>query len=180
MDILGIDQSLTTTGLARRLNGGITTTRVRTEHDDDESLLATRARIRFILHEVLAFAPEAGLYVIEAPAINSIGGKKLERVGLYWLLVDALLLRGPVVAVGPSTRAVYAADNGRASKKEVVASMRAKLPDLNIPDDNVADAAALLAMGARFVGSPIDGEPTIKQTKAMGVPAWPNLEGATR
>lgn len=164
------------TGLARRVDGLVTTMRIPTPTDEVETLRATRARIRSIARQVMNFMPEAGVFVIEAPAINSVGGKKIERVWLYGMLVDRLLTRGPVVAVQPTTRAAYAANNGRAKKPEVLAAIRAAHPLLRVPDDNIADAVALLAMGARFLDQPIDGQPSVKQLKAMRAPAWPDLE----
>ena len=175
MDVIGVDQSFTTTGLAKITAAGIELTRVKSEATDLGDILATRDRIRFIVGSVLRFAPRECFSVIEAPIVvrNGKGGAQLERAWLFGLLVDQLSLRGPIVQVRPPTRAMYATNNGRADKPEVLAAMRAAFPDLRIVDDNVADALALLSMGARHTGAPIDGAPSKKQLAAMTAVRWP-------
>lgn len=181
MDVLGVDQSLTMTGLAKVVNGEtsrqITTDRIGTIAVHSDPLAATRDRIRYIVGRTLKFAPERCLTVIEAPYIpKHNAGAVLERAWLFGMLVDQLLLRGPVVQVRTKTRAMYAADNGNADKKEVLAAMRARFPLVPIRDDNEADALALLCMGARFLGTPIDGPISKKQEQAMTSTVWPLMK----
>jgi crossover junction endodeoxyribonuclease RuvC len=175
MDVFGVDQSFTTTGLAKVEGGAIALTRVKSEASDPGDLLATRDRIRYIVGSVLRFAPRRCLSLVEAPIVvrNGKGGAQLERAWLFGLLVDQLSLRGPIVQVRTKTRAMYATDNGNADKPEVLAAMRVAFPDLRIVDDNVADALALLSMGARHMGAPIDGVPSKKQLAAMTAVRWP-------
>ena len=176
MDVLGVDQSLTCTGLAKTTFAGVVlTARVRTSPDGDE-LGDIRRRVRLIVGQVLRFAPDECVTVIEAPVIprGHSAGAILERAWLFGMLVDQLMLRGPVVRVHQATRAMYAADSGRAEKAVVLEAMRAKFPELAIADDNVADALAMAAMGARWLGSPIDGEMSKKQARAMVAVRWPN------
>jgi Holliday junction resolvasome RuvABC endonuclease subunit len=176
--VLGVDQSLTCTGVARVVGGTVSVARIRTEPTEAGDLVALRDRIRSIVGQTLRFAPARCVSIIEAPIVvrNGKGGAQLERAWLFGLLVDQLLLRGPVVQVRTTTRAMYATSNGRAEKKEVLAAMRATFPDLRIPDDNAADALALAAMGARWMGSPIDGVLSKKQTQAMVAVRWPEKE----
>jgi Holliday junction resolvasome RuvABC endonuclease subunit len=178
MDVLGVDQSLTKSGIARVSGSVIATAVVAT--DPAEGLRGTRDRIRYIVGQVLRFAPEECLSVIEAPIVmrNGKGGAQLERAWLFGLLVDQLLLRGPVVQVRTTTRAMYATGRGNAEKAEVLAAMRAQFPDVVIKDDNAADALALAAMGARYLGSPIDGPISKKRQQAMTSTVWPPIEGA--
>jgi Holliday junction resolvasome RuvABC endonuclease subunit len=177
MDVLGVDQSLTMTGLARRLaDAAVETSRIPTVAPENPNLASTRARVRYITGGVLKFAPQHCLSVIESPYIpRHNAGAVLDRAWLFGILVDQLMIRGPVAQVRTKTRAKYATGNGNADKAEVLAAMRERFPELTIADDNEADALALLSMGARFLGTPIDGAPTPYQLKAMTAVAWPDL-----
>lgn len=175
MDVLGVDQSLTMTGVARTVHGmHVSLDRYKTE---PQSSVSTRDRVRYIVGSVLRFAPKTCLSVIEQPIIPRHGaGAVLERAWLFGMLVDQLTVRGPVVTVHPSTRAMYAAGSGKADKAAVLAAMRARFPELIIRDDNEADALALLCMGARFLGQPIDGPISKKQEQAMTSTVWPQMK----
>jgi len=186
MDVFGIDQSLTMSGLAKLAEGrpyhDVKLTRVSTETTPTGDLRAIRDRVRYIVGKTLQFAPKACLTVIEAPYIpkKHTAGALLERAWLFGLLVDQLMVRGPVVQVRTTTRAMYAADNGNARKPQVLAAMKKKFPMTVIRDDNEADALALLCMGARYLGTPIDGPMTKKQNQAMTSTVWPSIEGESK
>jgi Holliday junction resolvasome RuvABC endonuclease subunit len=176
---VGIDPSLTCTGVAAvdpdiSASGGVGwfTNRARTE-PCAETVAMTRRRLRLAAARTLALVPERfDVCVIEKPSERSQHGKHNERVGLYWFLVDQLLPRGLVVAVGPKTRAKYATGNGNADKAEVLAAMRRLLPVSVVPDHNVADAVALALMGARYLRRPLDVV-GVKQEQAYAAVAWP-------
>lgn len=175
--VLGVDPSLTCTGLARTWESPeITSARITTQ--PASGLADVRQRIRYITGKVLRFAPEQCLTVIERPFIPQRGGsgQVIERAWLFGFLVDQLMQRGPVIEVGAKARAKYAADSGTATKATVLLHIRTKFPQLVVPDDNVADALALLGMGARWLGKPIDGEPSKKQMEAIRAVHWP-IEG---
>jgi Holliday junction resolvasome RuvABC endonuclease subunit len=177
--VVGIDPSLSCTGLAIvDENGGVWTGRATTT-TVDMVLPERRRRIRLALSRILVqLPPQADLFVLEAPSQHSQMGNHNDRVGLYWLLVDQLLARGRVAEVNPMTRAMYATGNGNGKKKDVLAAMRALPLDAAIPDDNVADALALALMGARYLGIPADGDLDQKHLRAMGTPSWPTTERA--
>lgn len=170
--VLGIDQSLRGTGLALYADGETVTALVRA--DLGEGVAGIRQAVRYIVGRVVTFAPACDLYVLEAPIIPRHGsGLALERAWLFGLLFDQLYSRGQVATVHPMTRALYATGNGRASKEEVVAAVAAVHSPLAVVDDNVADALALMGMGCRWLGSPVDGEISSKQAKAMRSARWP-------
>jgi Holliday junction resolvasome RuvABC endonuclease subunit len=173
-DVIGVDPSLTCTGVAHVDEGGAVSV-MRIPTAGDGSLDDIRLRVRLIVGSVLRFAPTSGLLsVIEAPYIPQHGsGQVLERAWLFGMLVDQLALRGQVAQVRAKTRAKYGSGNGNAAKPEVRAAVRAAFPGLRIRDDNEADALALAAMGARHLGSPIDGLPSKAQSAAMLAVAWP-------
>lgn len=160
--VLGVDPSLTVTGVALvewregYAEPSWSTWRGRAVKPENSTVRASRRRARLMLTEILALVPERlDLSVIEGPSMRSRhAGLADERSGLRWMLVDQLMARGPVVLVSPKTRAKLATGNGNADKKQVLAAMRAALPGVRIPDDNVADGAALAVAGAHFLGLP--------------------------
>lgn len=177
--VLGVDPSLTCTGLARVTPAGVELRNVPTSADGQE-LADVRRRVRYIVGQVVQFAPAECLVVIEdlyIPKGDKAAGSVKERAWLWGLIVDQLVPRGPVVAVSNTTRSAYALKGG-AKKAEVLAAMRDRFPGVVIPDDNCADALALAAMGARWMGAPIDGVLTKSQASAFTGVRWPMREGA--
>lgn len=178
MDVLGIDPSLTGTGVAKSTRAGVGTLLVRTVPTGGEHLTDTRDRIRHIVGQVVAFAPAECMSVIEAPATvrGGRGGAQTERAWLFGFLVDQMLRFGPVVQVAPASRAKYAVKGG-ASKAQVLAAMRERFPGVKVRDDNEADALALCAMGKRWMGAPIDGAISGDQAGALEAVRWPDMKG---
>lgn len=174
--VVGIDQSILATGVAvldgdRKYTGLIAAT-------SGVGAWGIRESVRYIVGSVLRQVPaRLDLTVIEAPIIPRHGsGLALERAWLFGMLFDQLIERGPVATVHPSTRALYATGNGKADKSAVVAAMQLAHPDIATADHNVADGLVLLGMGARWLGTPIDGDITSKQAKAMRTAHWPNTK----
>lgn len=154
MIVVGLDPSLTCTGIAINDDGEVTTRRVKTPNLGT-SLVAKRQRLRRAIEGTLApVPPRVDVTLIEIPTSTKQFGAHGERMAFYWWIVDQMLARGPVVAVSPSSRAKLATGNGRASKDDVTAALRAAFPAAVIPDDNVADAAALMWAGSRWAGIP--------------------------
>ncbi|WGD38500.1 hypothetical protein [Lysinibacter sp. HNR] len=143
-----------------------------------KDIASVRRRLRIQARRILDAVPsKADLFVLEAPTPKSQLGSHNDRVGLYWFLVDQLLVRGAVGAVLPPHRAMYATGNGAAKKPQVVAAMKERFPGVAIPDDNVADALVLASMGARWLGHPLDGVLSEKQKTAYDKASWPVLKG---
>lgn len=182
---VGIDPSLTCTGVAivNTITRSISTYRVNTA-SKGKTLLARRDRMRDAITGILAPIPRiVGVTLIEVPHSAHQFGAQNERVALYWWLVDQLLARGPVVEVSPSQRAKLATGNGRSDKRDVLKTIRFAYPEVPVPDDNVADAVALAAAGARWLGAPTqsynDGQEAVLRT--LGWPtrhAVPTQKGA--
>lgn len=173
--VLGLDPSLTCTGVALvdTVTGEVHTRRV-IAANQGASLIARRNRIRKALDGILApVPPRLAVTVVEVPHSRQQFGAQNERVALYWMLVDQLIARGPVVEVAPAQRAKLATGNGRASKDDVVAAMTARHPGVRIPDDNVADALALADAGVAWA----TGDQTLfnpGQAETFGRLAWPD------
>ena len=152
MIAVGVDPSLTCTGVAVIDDGDIRTQRI-VSPNSGATLLARRTRIRRAIDGILKVIPaRVDVTLIEVPHSRQQFGAQNERIALYWFLVDQLLARGPVVEVAPSQRAKLASGSGRATKDDVVTALRAAFPAARIPDDNVADALGLAWAGARWAG----------------------------
>ena len=167
--VFGVDPSLTVSGCALvRFGDGEDvaaplweTWRGRGVKPDLESVEMNRRRIRLMLTEILALAPaRITLSVVEGPAMAAKYTPLAdERAGLRWMLIDQLMARGPVAVVTPSSRqsltgvgVIPRGTSPTARKRMVTAAVRELLPDVNVPDHNVADAVALAAAGAHRVG----------------------------
>lgn len=179
MTVLGIDLSLTCTGLAIARGGRIdwtgTVKTVGKRADDlDHRTMRLRDIRRLIEGAVLRYEPV--LAVIEAPSFGSVHGSSHDRSGLWWMVMDMLYLRSvPVAQVAPTQRAKYGTGNGRADKKDVHATVQANYAtdDLPIKTNDEADAVLLAAMGARYLGQPVELWLPVGAIDAMVKIEWP-------
>lgn len=156
--VLGVDPSLTATGLATAYPGGELVAEVEGRKGKLGEDLATRAaRLSTLVLHVAEHVgvwrgPAPVLVVIEGPSHGSRGGSAWDRAGLWWGIVNACLGKGALVAVcSPSTRAQWATGKGNADKAAVAARV-AKLTDADLPSADHADAAALALIGAHRLG----------------------------
>lgn len=174
MNILGLDLSLTATGLATVDHGILTA--AWTFKGSSSGL----NRLRGIVAEVYAQARDtkADLVVLEGPAYGAQAGQQghHERAGLWWLVYDRLDRNGyPVVVVPPKSLKKYAAGKGNASKEDVLVAAVRRLPEFD-GDNNAADAAWLAVMAADHRGEPVIEMPAANREAIKGV-AWPELAG---
>jgi crossover junction endodeoxyribonuclease RuvC len=172
MLILGIDPSLTATGVAvlcteADIHGHdhgtwqVTTIRSKPNGADYRSSLRRMEKIATDLVDwvhIRAMQDEGpDLVIIEGPAFSKNNGMAHERAGLWWRIYErALDYAVPVLIVKPNVRAKYATGRGNAGKDEVMLSASRRYADADITDNNNADAAVLAAMGARYLGEPIE------------------------
>lgn len=180
MKIVGLDLSLTTTGLAAVCDDDTiprwyaVVDRIQTKPDGDE--LADRMRrLDEIVDGVHGWVHDAAdLVVVEGLAYASKSPHATERAGLWWLVVSRLLHNGyPVAIVSPTARAKYATGRGNAPKDAVLAAAIRRYPDVEITGNDEADALVLAAMGARALGHPVDDLPAT-HLDAMAKVAWPD------
>lgn len=160
--VIGIDVSLTSTGIASIRRGEVATpvvdTIVSKGHRGD-SLDDRTMRLAQIREGVVdwiyggAMKVPALLTVIEAPvSVRHPGGSTWDRAGLWWQIVGTARHYGPVVTVSPTTRAKWATGNGRADKAAVAAAMTRYAPQVQLDNSDEADALALAYMGAQHLG----------------------------
>lgn len=179
--VLGLDLSLTATGLAEVRDGKVVgTTRVRSSGSKDATLKQRQERLHGIGQDIAEWVSEepSDLIVIESPSYGSKFGSPHDRSGLWWLVVNHLSLLGHEIAtVAPMSRAKYGTGNGAARKADVLEAVRLRFPEEHaagmIPDDNVADAILLASMGARILGDPVEGDLPPKCLEALEKVAMP-------
>lgn len=188
LDILGIDLSLTGTGMCFIEEAGgdtaieTTTVESKPSGDDLESRAARVVDLTRRITESAWLTPGGGgfwptLAAIEAPAFSrgAQPGQHI-RAGLWWAVVCRLRSFGIlVVEVSPSARAKYATGKGNAGKDAVLAAVIRRYDGVCLVGGNdEADALILAAMGARHLGHPIERDPLpAANLAAMDSVRWP-------
>lgn len=174
MKIVGIDPSLTATGLAILEEGkwvelDVLSNKLR-GHERMDYILTTLADLFVTLRK-------GDIVVMEGPSFNSQGQRTHELAGLWWLIRQEMWYYPDITVaiVSPTTRAKYATGKGNANKDAVYEAISKDFPNMEIKDHNVADAMVFAAMGARKTGAPIDvkveGSP---EMDAFNKVEWPD------
>lgn len=163
--IIGVDTSLTRTGLARidvvgSLPPTIELWSVKSAAVG-ERWDARHDRIHELATEVgKAFDGFPSLVVIESPAYGSNTGSIHDRAWFWGQVYHEARSRGiPVLTASPSGRMKYITGSGRADKDVVLAAAIKRWPSVDITNNDEADALIVGAMGARVLGHPIDDVP---------------------
>lgn len=191
MTVLGIDLSLTSTGLA--LVGPAASPAALTALSFDhvgetgklsDTLVQRRDRLVRLRDNVLSWSVAADLVVIEQPSYGSTGSGTHDRSGVWWLVVERLIARGVPVAEVPSNLvAQYATGVGRAGRKAAIVSAATRRYAHLLDDgqtfetDDEADALVLAAMGCRHLGHPIERSLPAVNAAAVGKVRWPESLG---
>lgn len=173
MKIVGIDPSLTSTGLAIIEAGHVQLLRVRSSGKADATWAQRRKRLGDLGAQIGSHVAGADLLVIEGPSYGqSVSASAHDRAGLWWAIASAFEV--PLGVVAPTGRAKYATGRGGAGKDEVLAAVIRRHLDLDVAGNDVADALTLAAMGARALGCPIDEPlPEVNRAAMLGA-AWPS------
>lgn len=206
--VVGLDLSLTSTGIARvtvdsdgRCQGvvhvtmanvdGTCTTTVGASLDEGASLDRRWWRMDLLRSKVLGeVGANVDLVVVEGPSYASQHGQQHDRSGFWWFVVDELLARGHAVAEVPPLRLkVWATGSGATSgpnkvtKARVIRDIRKTYGAMfDIPsgagESDVADAVALVTLGAAHLGHPLADLPTTHRRALAGV-RWPGTTEPT-
>jgi crossover junction endodeoxyribonuclease RuvC len=158
--VVGIDLSLTGTGIAVAAEGAIGVVVEGAKGSDKEPVTVRHRRIMDQQERILMAMPAGhiDLVVTEGPAYASKGGKPHDRAGLWWRVIGDFLDRGiEVVVVEPTLLKRFGAGTGNASKLTMIAKAIKRYPDADVVDDNAADALFLLEIGQRLVEGPFAG-----------------------
>lgn len=168
MWILGLDLSLTATGVAR-WDG--TTETIKTRPDDgDRRLTVIRNHVREV-----AGTPLATLAVIED--VPPVRAHALSTIGMVHGVVRTVLadLGVPYVLVPPSNLKQFATGKGNATKPDMRMALYQRAT-LDIRDDNQVDAWWLRAMALDRYGEPVVQVPQSHRAALTKV-AWPDRSG---
>lgn len=175
--VCGLDTSLTATGIAiitQRTNGTcIANTTTITSRGQRADTLTTRAqRITTLRNTILDTIHRPQLVVIEGPSHGSKGGSPLDRHGLWWHTITALIeTETPVAVCAPTTRAKFATGTGTADKAAVAAAITRLWPTTHLSNTDEADALVLAHTAAVFLGWDV---PTLQRHRdALPAITWP-------
>jgi hypothetical protein len=185
--VLGVDPSLTCTGLAGDGWTDTIKTKARRKHQTSRDFMHTRTR--HIIATLGDYLSGVELAVLEGPATGPGMDMDRQLAHLNWEIRDLLWSRDiPYAVVNPGLLKVYvlgqrnrnakqvAEDNaaGRNAKDRIVEVVSGWFPWLDGTDDE-ADAAALWAMGRDWLGCPAVPVGTIQRGALKSV-AWPEAE----
>lgn len=167
MRFLGIDPSLTSTGLALVEDGRVVDLRrissKRKGHD----------RIEDIVCAINTLADPATQVGIEGPAMHAKGSATVQIFGLWGVITHELWRRGHnYYVVTPSGRCRYATGRGNAAKDQVLAAVIKRYVDVDVTGHDVADALVIAAMGARHYGEPLEASLPEANQNALGGVQW--------
>lgn len=132
---------------------------------NDEPLYTRLDRIELLADEIRDTAVNLmqwpSLALIETPAYGQSTGKTHDRSGLWWEVVRIFRreLQIPVIEVSIQKVKTYATGKGNSAKDTVLIDVARRYPDVAIANNNEADAFALVAIGMRLIGHPIDDVP---------------------
>ena len=183
--LIGIDLSLTSTGICVVNDGSITELdTIKSSGKKGDSITQRGDRMNWIVEELVLthlFWENADLAVIEAPSYGSSFGSAHDRSGLWWLVVREIQGRGiPLALVSPQGRAKYGTGKGNSKKPEVYAAVKANYAELvprPIKNNDEADAVLLACIGSRYLGYPVEpvspGEANLASLTGVH---WPNPE----
>jgi len=176
-NVVGLDLSLTATGTAfyDATSHSVDVDTIKSSGAKDASLFDRSVRLQVLLDRIIRKATGAQIAVIEGPSFGQARqGGQHDRAGLWWLVVDKLIELGIIVVeVSPASRAKYATGKGNAAKDAVLAAVVRRYPTIPVADNNQADAVVLVAMGARWLGTPIDDGLPLLNVGGMTKVRWP-------
>ena len=187
MIVVGLDLSLTSTGIATVEVGPVSVwqakvERITSEGRKDATLQEREVRLHNLRLDICTRtrAHEADLVLVEGPSYGSQHGSQHDRSGLWWMVVDWLIDNDPtegwdrkVVEVPPGSLKRYATGKGNAAKDAVLAAVVRRYPTVEVTGNDEADALVLAAMGARHLGEPVDDPMPKTHLAAMDAVAWP-------
>lgn len=195
LQIVGVDTSLTDTGVARLrvdvnahvLTRPVQALRVRTKataKGDHPAMLTRLERIVADIRDTVtrgtfglnADTPTPIAAAIEGPSYGSTGAAVHDIAGLWWLTYQMLVeVCDAVVVIPPATLKQYVTGKGNAAKDLVLMQTVRSHPTVEVSNNNEADALGMAAMVARQMGVPIEVAERVHMGLALERVAWPSL-----
>lgn len=170
--VLGLDQSLTSSGAARVSSGAVPPEL----HRWQPGGRLGHERLDWLLGNVRELAAGCDLVVIEGLAFGAKGSSLLDLAGLFTMATHELWRMGvPYAVVTPNLRAKYITGDGSAGKDACLIAALRRFPGADITGNDIADALILAAMGADHLGFPLAKVPAVQRAVLTAiVPAKKN------
>lgn len=195
--VVGIDPSLTASGLAILRDGGPVLLRslpTPTDIKDWDHRVRRITRQTWQIVRAIESKGRPDLVLIEAPLTFGTDGDAYDRYALFVELMRQFQAwKTPIVVLHNLTRCKWATGKGGKSskelttkqhKREVMAAVRATWKPWagHITDDNISDALTLAEIGARYLGDNLHFPPCRRHLEAMhNSITWPEeLRNANR
>ena len=157
--VIGLDLSLTNTGIARIAWNGEDVVadihRVQSKGSKTDTWEARSVRILNLTNEIQRRALPAALTVVEGPSFSSGSPSSHDRSWFWGKVFDRLMLNGvPVVVVPPASAKKWATGKGNADKDDMVLAAARMWPMLDGIKNDTADALALAGIGMQLLEGP--------------------------
>jgi Holliday junction resolvasome RuvABC endonuclease subunit len=171
--VIGLDLSLTASGVAIVANHQIWTTTLKPK-------VAGHRRLEVISDKIAEWAADADLILVEGAAYGR-EQQAFNMGGLWWVVTHRLWHEAQdCVVVPPACVKKYATGTGRASKEIVGYECVRRFPGEMITDNNQSDALWLAHMGLDWLGWPLIGMPALNRKALDAIETWPARDTITR
>lgn len=170
MTILGVDFSLTSTGVCSIEDGAAECITVKSKKEEVWHEFPQRVAGIALDIEAWIGADTDPLIVIESPAFAAKSSSLDRMLGGWWMFVDTLITAcvfNPPLLVTPGQLKKFATGKGNAGKDEVMLAVSRRYPDVAVTDNNQTDALVLAAIGAAVMGEPFNGPLTLAQQEVI-------------
>lgn len=157
--ILGIDFSLTSTGVCAITDGEAECITIRSSKEETWDAFPRRVEsIAVAIHEWAGDEMLGAALVIETPAFAGKSSSLDRMFGGWWIAVNTFSRLGydTPLRVTPQQVKKYATGKGNANKDEVLAAVIRRYPDVFVTGNDQADALVLAAIGAGVYGEPFE------------------------
>jgi crossover junction endodeoxyribonuclease RuvC len=125
--------------------------------------------IRALAADVLDWALPADLVAVEGLAFDARSTSATERAHLWWLVVHGIARTGTPLVVPTATQVKKWATGRGVGNKTVVGIAAGRMwPDVEIRDDNEADALVLATIGAQLLDGPLPCDVTAYRREVAG------------
>ena len=167
---VGLDLSLTSTGIAIIHDGTATVRRITSKPKPKATTADQAERLDILVSQIISAIPpsDSTMVAIEGPSYGSSGSAAHILGGLWWLVRHSLRVEGlDVTVVAPGTVKKYATGSGNAAKDQVLAAVVRRYPDVDVTGNDEADALVLAAIIARINGDAIEASLPVAQAAAV-------------
>lgn len=182
MKVVGLDISMTATGIVVHEPGGVTYSategekpKPRKKTDPPVPLELRRARMKRTTAKVVEHCQYATLVAVESHSFSTGSAGQHDLSGQWWDIVDELYGMGLVVVeITPQQLKGYMTGNGNASKDLMFSTAIRRYPTINIKTKDEADASAACSMAVRHLElAPLETAWNQRMQQEMEKVAWP-------